>query len=504
MRALISVYDKEGLIEFVRKLSGSGFELVASGGTSTVLGEHGIAHLSVEEVTGAAEMLDGRVKTLHPNIHGAILADLDKQSHVEDLAKRSISPFDLVVCNLYPFFEMPSIETIDVGGPTMIRAAAKNHSHVAVVVDPADYGNVISEIEQWGKVTSETKKKLALKAFQLTARYDTAISSWLMAAEDVESKSVLPERIMLTLEKAGNLRYGENPHQVGARYRQIGSRTWWDEAKLHSGMELSYLNIFDADAAWRLLAEFEGGPAVAIIKHANPCGFAYADTIENAYELAFESDPISAFGGIVAINRNIDISLAEKILSKPKADVIIAPSYDDEALEMMKAKRKNTRLISAPIPERPELVFRSIGSGFLVQDLDSFKVMPDNYRVVSTKQLPGDKLRDVEIAWKLCARTNSNAIVLANNLMAVGIGAGQQNRLDSARIAVEKAGERVYGSVAASDAFFPFRDGLDTLANAGVSVVISPGGSVRDSEVIEAANEAGIVLIFTGERHFRH
>lgn len=504
MRALISVYDKEGLIDFVRKLSELGFELVASGGTSTVLNEHGIGHLSVEEVTGAAEMLDGRVKTLHPNIHGAILADLDKPSHVEDLAKRSISPFDLVVCNLYPFFERPSIETIDVGGPTMIRAAAKNHAHVAVVVDPGDYENVISEIRQNGKVSLESKKRLALKAFQLTARYDSAISAWLSDQGDAQTQSVLPERIYLSLEKAEDLRYGENPHQVGARYRQTGTSTWWDDAKLHSGMELSYLNIFDADAAWRLLAEFSDSPAVAIIKHANPCGFAYGDTIEDAYERAFESDPISAFGGIVAINRNVDASLATRILSKPKADVIIAPSYDVEALELMKSKRKNTRLISAPKPENPNLIFRSIGSGFLVQDVDRFKVSTEQYRVVSSKQLSNDKLRDAEIAWKLCARTNSNAIVLANDLMAVGIGAGQQNRLDSARIAVEKAGEKVHGSVAASDAFFPFRDGLDALAGAGVSVVISPGGSVRDAEIVEAANQAGIVLVFTGERHFRH
>lgn len=501
MRALISVYYKEGLIDFVNQLSTLGCEFVASGGTSAVLAENGIAHQSVEDLTGAAEMLDGRVKTLHPVIHGAILADLDKPSHLEDLASRSIVPFDLVICNLYPFFERPSIETIDVGGPTMIRAAAKNHAHVAVVVDPSDYSDVVREIRQSGNVSAEKKRELALKAFHLTARYDSAIANWLGQAG---SDEVLTARMVLSLEKAASLRYGENPHQVGARYRQVGIPTWWDEAELLSGMELSYLNIFDADAAWRLLAEFEAGPAVAIVKHANPCGFAYGTTIEDAYQRAFESDPISAFGGIVAINRKVEISLANQILANPKADLIIAPSYDSAALEVMSRKRKNTRLIAAPAPEQGGLSIRSIGTGFLVQDSDEFKMTPRDYKVVSAKQLPSEKALDVEIAWKLCARTNSNAIVIANDSMAVGVGAGQQNRLDSARIAVEKAGKRVAGSVAASDAFFPFRDGLDVLADAGVGVVISPGGSIRDQEVIDAANEKGIVLIFTGERHFRH
>ncbi len=501
MRALISVYEKEGLVEFVRGLLDLGFDLVASGGTSALLRENGLAHSSVEEVTGAAEMLDGRVKTLHPNIHGAILADLDKESHRQDLAKRSIVPFDLVVCNLYPFFERPGIETIDVGGPTMIRAAAKNHAHVAVVVDPSDYSGILSELKSLGGVSTDTRRSLALKAFELTARYDTAISNWLAGGDSSEK---LPKRMTLTLERAAVLRYGENPHQVGARFRQPGIRSWWDEAKLLSGMELSYLNIFDADAAWRFLHEFEGAPAVAIIKHANPCGFAIRSTIEDAYKTAFESDPISAFGGIVAINRNVDVSLAGMILSNPKADVIIAPSYDDEALQLMATKRKNTRLIVAPVPERSSIEVRTIGAGFLVQDRDTFKVALEDFKVVSKTQLSDGQLFDVDIAWKLCARTSSNAIVIVKDKMAIGIGAGQQNRVDSARIAVEKAGDRVTGSVAASDAFFPFRDGLDALATAGVSVIVSPGGSIRDQEIIDAANEAGVVLIFTGERHFRH
>lgn len=501
MRALISVYEKGGLIDFVRELKDLGFEIVASGGTSSLLGQEGISHQSVEDLTGAAEMLDGRVKTLHPNIHGAILADLDKESHRKDLENRSIAPFDLVVCNLYPFFERPGIETIDVGGPTMIRAAAKNFQHVAVIVDPADYGSVLAEIKDSGKVSLEHKKALALKAFELTSRYDTAIANWLSSEG---SNDILPKRLTLTLERSASLRYGENPHQSGARFNQVGVATWWDEAKLLSGMELSYLNIFDTDAAWRLLGEFSGVPTAAIIKHANPCGFALGGSITDAYKRAFESDPISAFGGIVALNRDVDLPLANEILANPKADVIIAPSFSDEAIELMASKRKNTRLISAPSAETASMEIRSIGSGFLVQNHDAFNVKPEQYRVVSKAQLPDAKKQDVEIAWKLCARTNSNAIVIANDGMAIGIGAGQQNRLDSARIAVEKAGSRISGSVAASDAFFPFRDGLDVLSGAGVSVVISPGGSIRDSEVIEAADEAGIVLIFTGERHFRH
>lgn len=501
MRALISVYKKDGLIEFVRELKGLGFEVVASGGTSSSLSQEGISHQSVEDVTGAAEMLDGRVKTLHPYIHGAILADLDKESHRQDLENRSITPFDLVVCNLYPFFERPGIETIDVGGPTMIRAAAKNYQHVAVVVDPDDYESVLAEIKKAGRVSLEYRRRLALKAFELTSRYDTAIANWLSLEG---SQEILPKRVTLTLERSASLRYGENPHQSGARYNQVGVSSWWDEAELLSGMELSYLNIFDADAAWRLLGEFPGEPAAVIIKHANPCGFAIGDSISDAYRRAFESDPISAFGGIVALNRVVDLPLANEILANPKADVIIAPSFTDDARELMASKRKNTRIISAPEVEIADLEIRSIGSGFLVQNHDEFKVKPEQYRVVSKAQLPDGKWQDVEIAWKLCARTSSNAIVIVNDGMAIGIGAGQQNRVDSARIAVEKAGSRISGSVGASDAFFPFRDGLDVLSHAGVSVVISPGGSMRDSEVIEAADENGIVLIFTGERHFRH
>lgn len=501
MRALVSVYEKDGLIEFVRGLTALGCEIVASGGTSSILDSNGIVHKSVEEVTGAGEMLDGRVKTLHPNIHGAILADLGKESHLADLKARSIVPFDLVVCNLYPFFDRPGIETIDVGGPTMIRAAAKNHAHVAVIVDPADYNSVLEELTGSGRIALSTRRSLALKAFELTSRYDAAISDWLAGTGADER---LPRRIGLTLERSSLLRYGENPHQVGARYNRVGVASWWDGAKLLSGMELSYLNIFDADAAWRLLHDFAGKPAVAIIKHANPCGFALAETIEDAYQRAFESDPISAFGGIVAVSEKVTQSLANRILANPKADVIVAPGYDDGVVELMATKRKNTRLISAPGPESADLQLRSIGSSFLVQNSDAFKVESSGYRVVSRTPLPAGREADVEIAWKICARTSSNAIVIANDSMAVGVGAGQQNRLDSARIAVEKAGQRVVGAVAASDAFFPFRDGLDVLADAGVSIVISPGGSIRDQEVITAADERGIVLVFTGERHFRH
>lgn len=501
MRALISVYHKDGVIDFARELVALGYEIVASGGTSSLLTGGDIPHKKVEEITGAKEMLEGRVKTLHPKIHGAILADLDKESHNKDLAERDITPFDLVVCNLYPFFDRPDTETIDVGGPTMIRAAAKNHAHVVVVVDPDDYQSVLAELKEFGRVSPRMRKELAQKAFSLTARYDAAISNWLADEDGIE---LLPAKITLSLERASLLRYGENPHQIGARYRQSGVRSWWDDAQLLAGMDLSYLNIFDADAAWRLVHEFGDQPTVAIIKHANPSGLALAKTVEEAYERAFASDPVSAFGGIVAINRNVDFNLATQILSNPKADVVIAPSFDEDAKDAMAKKRKNTRLIAAPVPEEVGLLIRSVGTGFLVQNSDRFVVKPSDYRTVSKAQLAPGKEEDVDIAWKVCARTSSNAVVIANDRMTVGIGAGQQNRLDSARIAVEKAGERILGSVAASDAFFPFRDGLDVLANAGVGTVISPGGSIRDQEVIDAADEAGIVLIFTGERHFRH
>ena len=501
MRALLSVYRKEGVVDLARELSTLGYELVASGGTSSALTEAGIAHLSVEEATGSPEMLDGRVKTLHPRIHGGILADRSKPTHMADLERMGIETIDVVVCNLYPFAETPSIETIDVGGPSMIRAAAKNHASVAVVVDPSDYQPLLEALRQ-GEVSLAFRRRLAAKAFDHLSAYDRLISDWL-AGDDEK----LPERIGLRLEKARGLRYGENPHQNGALYFSPARESWLRGLEQHSGMELSYLNLFDADAAWRLVHELAGTsrPAAVIVKHANPCGAAVSDAgISEAYRLAFEADPVSAFGGIVALNREVDADLAAELAANPKADVIIAPGYADGVVQMLAAKRKNTRLIEAPAPEEPGLQIRSLGNAFLVQEADRFLAEVSGWKVVTKVAPTAEQMRDLAMAWKVCARTGSNAIVVVKDEMAVGIGAGQQNRLDSARIATTKAGERVVGSSGASDAFFPFPDGMLALAEAGVAAIISPGGSINDSKVIEAADEAGVAMVFTGERHFKH
>ncbi len=521
MKALLSVYDKTGLEEFARGLADLGWELVSSGGTSAALTAAGIAHTEVAELTGAPEMLGGRVKTLHPIIHGGILADRSKPEHLSTLDDLGIGLIDLVVCNLYPFTSDPSIELIDVGGPTMVRAAAKNHEHVAVVVDPADYGPVLDELRRDGAVSGATRRRLARHAFAHTAGYDAAIVAWLDereaevraaeaadAAEVLEEAAVLPPTLHLTLERAGSLRYGENPHQHGARYRVAGEPTWWDAVVQHGGKELSYLNIFDADAAWRLVHELPGVPseqAVAIIKHANPCGAALDADLAVAYERALACDPQSAFGGIVAVGGPVGPAVAAAIAAGPQADVIIAPSYDPEALEQLSSKRKATRLLSAPAPEPIVRQLRGLGSSVLVQDADRFLADRSTWEVVTVARPTDEQWRDLAMAWKVCARTTSNAIAVVAAAQAVGVGAGQQSRVVAAEIAVSKAGERARGGAAASDAFFPFPDGLFVLARAGVAAVVQPGGSIRDGEVIAAADEAGIAMVMAGgERHFRH
>jgi phosphoribosylaminoimidazolecarboxamide formyltransferase/IMP cyclohydrolase len=498
MRALLSVWDKAGVVDLARGLSALGWELVSSGGTATELAGAGVAVTEVETVTGSPEMLGGRVKTLHPRIHGGILADRSKAGHLDDLRARGIEPIDLVVCNLYPFTADPSIEMIDIGGPTMVRAAAKNHDHVGIVVDPADYASVLDELRRDGALGAATRRALARKAFAHTATYDAAIVSWLDGPDPG-----LPPTLHLSLERAQDLRYGENPHQVGARYRRIGATSWWDRAVQHGGKALSYLNLFDTEAAWRLVHDLgTDSPAVAIIKHANPCGVAVADDITTAYVRAHECDPVSAFGGIVAINRPVPLSLAEAI-APVFTEVVVAPAYERAALEVLTA-RKNLRVLEAPPPGSEALALRSIDGGLLVQQTDRFVADRSTWRVAGATAPTPEQWRDLELAWRVCARVTSNTIVLVADGQAVGIGAGQQNRVDAARIAAEKAGGRAKGGAAASDAFFPFRDGLDACAAAGVAAVIEPGGSVRDDEVIAAADEHGIALVFTGERHFRH
>jgi phosphoribosylaminoimidazolecarboxamide formyltransferase / IMP cyclohydrolase len=500
MRALLSVYDKTGVVDFAAGLSELGWELVASGNTARALADAGVAHREVAEVTGSPEMLGGRVKTLHPSIHGGILADRSVPSHMADLEAQAIAPIDLVACNLYPFSSAPSVELIDVGGPTMVRAAAKNFAHVGVVTSPADYGPVLEELRAAGALSGDTRRRLARAAFAHTAAYDAAIVAWL------DGDDPLPPTLHVTLERAGTLRYGENPHQQGARYRS--GPGWWDGVTQHGGTALSYLNIFDADAAWRLVHELAadsgGRQAVAIIKHANPCGAAVDGDLVRAFERALECDPVSAFGGIVALGGPVTEAVAEAVAAGPQADVIVAPSYEPAAIARLTARRKATRLLAAPGPEAVLRQVRSLGASFLVQDADRFLAAPSTWQVVTERQPTEAQWADLVLAWRVCGRTTSNAIAVVTDGQAVGVGAGQQSRVVAAELAVAKAGERARGGAAASDAFFPFPDGLLVLARAGVVAVVQPGGSVRDPEVVAAAEEAGVVMVTTGERHFRH
>ena len=513
MRVLLSVWDKTGLEPLARGLTALGAELVASGGTATALRDFGIAHLDVADITGSPEMLGGRVKTLHPHIHGGILADRSKPEHLAEAAYHNIGLIDMVVCNLYPFHSDPSVELIDIGGPTMVRAAAKNHEAVAVLTNPSQYEAVLDELRTSGSLSNATRHALARAAFAHTAAYDAAIVTWLDGGGAIgetpsEIDAVVPPTLHLSLERADVVRYGENPHQIGARYRMMGNSTWWDRVEKHAGTALSYLNLFDADAAWRLVHELssdaQGAPAVAIIKHANASGAALGDTLTDAFAKALAADPTSAFGGIVAVGGELDATLAEAIAAGPQADVIIARSMSPEAIEILRARRKATRLLSAPSPEPLGLSVRTFGHTALVQNADELLVPVSQWRCVTNAQPTPEQLRDLQIAWRVCARTTSNAIVIARDGVAVGVGAGQQSRVVAAGIATDKAGELARGGAASSDAFFPFADGLDALTSAGVTAVVQPGGSVRDQEVIDAANAAGIVMMMTGERHFRH
>jgi phosphoribosylaminoimidazolecarboxamide formyltransferase/IMP cyclohydrolase len=506
MRALLSVYDKSGLSELASGLVGLGWELVASGNTARTLADAGIPHIEVATLTGAPEMLGGRVKTLHPKVHGGILADRSKPQHMSDLAAQGIDVIDLVVCNLYPFASDPSIELIDVGGPTMVRAAAKNHAHVGVVVDPAEYPVVLKELREATTLSADTRRRLARAAFAHTAAYDAAIVGWFDAGGAGGDAELLPPTLHPALERAAELRYGENPHQRGARYRAVGETTWWDGVVQHAGAALSYLNLFDADAAWRLVHELRSAhtTAVAIIKHANPCGAALAAELAGAYTRALECDPVSAFGGVVALGGPCTAAVARVVAEGPQADVIVAPAWEPEAVDILVARRKATRLLEAPPYAGASLEMRSLGGGYLLQDADRFETTRSEWRV-ATKAVPtAAQWRDVELAWRVCARTSSNAIVVVAAGQTIGIGAGQQSRVEAAEIAARKAGARAVGAVAASDAFFPFRDGLDVLASAGVAVVIQPGGSVNDADVVAAADEQGTAMVLTAERHFRH
>jgi phosphoribosylaminoimidazolecarboxamide formyltransferase/IMP cyclohydrolase len=497
MRALLSVYDKTGVVDLARRLHELGVELISSGGTARAISESGLPVVDVADHTGYPAMLGHRVVTLHPKVHGGILADRDDPEHRADLERYDIPTIDIVVANLYPFGSDPSIELIDIGGPAMVRAAAKNFAHVAVLVDPQDYDEVLGDLAVRGKLTTALRRRLARKAFAHTAAYDAAIVGWFDAADT----DPLPASLHLAAEKVQALRYGENPHQVGARY-SFGD-SCWDTATQHGGKEMSYLNVYDADAAWRLAWSLGDGPAAVVIKHANPCGAAVADDIATAYTLAHECDPDSAYGGIVAVNRTLPLSLAEAL--KPVfTEVLIAPDYEPAALELLLSSKKNLRVLTARPPVAPPLDVRTIEGGLLVQTPDTVSVDRSGWTVATDREPTDAEWRDLELAWRLAARVTSNTIVLVKDGQAVGIGAGQQNRRDAGRIAATKAAGRAKGGACASDAFFPFRDGLDAAAEAGATAVIQPGGSIRDDEVVAAADEAGLAMMFTGMRHFRH
>ena len=499
--ALLSVFDKTGIVELGQALAGAGWDIISSGGTAKALQDAGLAVTDVADLTGYPAMLGHRVVTLHPTVHAGILADLDDASHVADLKTHNIAPIALVVVNLYPFDSNPSIELIDIGGPTLVRGAAKNHAHVAVVVRPSDYARVIDEVKSTGAVSETTRRDLAAIAFTEIAHYDIAIAEWI-TAQDAAPES-LPEHLLIGTTRVQELRYGENPHQSGARYRFDGQSSWWDTAVQHGGKELSYLNLYDTEAAWRLVNQFTD-TACVIVKHANPCGVAVSaqGSIAEAYSLANACDPVSAFGGIVAVNRPVTRAMAEA-LAPVFTEVVVAPSFDAYALEVLLAK-KNLRVISASAPSARKLDIRSIDGGFLVQNADTVNFDRSTWKVVTETQPTTEQWADLAFAWQVCSIVSSNAIVFAKDQQAFGIGAGQQNRLDSARIAAERSAGRANGGVCASDAFFPFRDGLDATAAAGIKAVIQPGGSVRDEEVIAAANEHGIAMVFTSERHFKH
>lgn len=518
MRALLSVYDKSGIVDLAKELHSLGVDLVSSGGTAKAIAEAGVPVTDVADLTGFPAMLGHRVVTLHPKVHGGILALPDDPEHQADMAAHGIEPIGLVVGNLYPFASDPSPDLIDIGGPAMLRAAAKNHAFVTVLVDPADYPAVLDELRASGATSEGLRRQLARKAFAHTAAYDAAIVSWLdesapvSASADGEESAALPPTIHLSLERAQSLRYGENPHQAGARYRVSGRPSWWDEVTQQAGMALSYLNLFDADAAWRLVHDLgrvgaaagSDRPACAIIKHANPCGAAVAGTLAEAYAQALACDERSAFGGIVALNRPIDDDTVAAIEKGAQADVIIAPGCDPGVLERIQAKRKNTRVLTAPPPRSAPLAVRQLSDGFLVQEAYSVSLDPAGWRVVTERQPTADELADAAVAWLVCAYVTSNSIVLARNGVAWGIGAGQQNRVESGQLATQKADGRAAGGACASDAFYPFPDGIDAAAAAGVSVVIQPGGSVSDDKVIAAANGHGLAMVFTGQRQFRH
>jgi phosphoribosylaminoimidazolecarboxamide formyltransferase/IMP cyclohydrolase len=520
-QALISVSDKHGVVDFARELATLGVNILSTGGTAKMLRDAGIKVTDVSDYTGFPEMLDGRVKTLHPKVHGGILGIRGNAEHAATMKQHDIPTIDLVVVNLYPFAQTvakkdctleDAIENIDIGGPTMVRAAAKNHGNeaggVGIVTEPADYAPVIAELKSNGGALSyQTRFALAKKAFTHTARYDAGIANWLTGLDADNKSTTFPDRLQLAFDKVDTMRYGENPHQQAAFYREpnavAGSIANYTQLQ---GKELSYNNIADSDAAWECVKAFDGAVACVIVKHANPCGVAVGANAEEAYRKAFKTDPTSAFGGIIAFNVAIDKATAEAVAGQ-FAEVIIAPEITADARAVFAAKQ-NLRVLTVPLGAADgRFDFKRVGGGLLVQTADEARITQADIRVATKRAPSPQEMADLLFAWRVAKYVKSNAIVYCKDAMTVGVGAGQMSRVDSARIAAIKAennGLTVVGSVVASDAFFPFRDGLDVLAKAGATAVIQPGGSVRDAEVIAAADEQNIAMVFTGFRHFRH
>ena len=514
-RALISVSDKTGCVELAKELTALGYEVLSTGGTAKALKAAGIETTEVSDVTGFPECLDGRVKTLHPMIHAGILAMRSNPEHMKQLEQLGVTPIDVVAINLYPFkqtiLKQPpvslevAIENIDIGGPTMIRAAAKNWQDVAVIVDPADYGTVIEQLKASGEVSRETKFALAGKVFEHTAQYDALINNYLRKQR---GESPLGNTVTFTYEKVQDLRYGENPHQSAAFYREIGrvDNSLCAAEQLH-GKELSYNNINDANGALDVLKEFgEERPCAVAVKHANPCGVGLGDTLFDAYMTAYESDPVSIFGGIVALNREVDKATAQK-MSEIFLEIIIAPSFSDEALEIL-TQKKNLRLLRLPDcakPNTPDMLdMKKVVGGLLVQQIDTELLHEDELKCVTERKPTDEEMRQMMTAWRVVKHVKSNAICLVRGEGTVGVGCGQMNRITSLELCVKQAGEKAKGSVIGSDAFFPFSDCVELAAKAGITAIIQPGGSVRDQDSIDACNKAGIAMVFTGMRHFKH
>lgn len=511
-RALISVSDKTGIVDLAKELSSVGVEIISTGGTHKTLNDAGINVINISDITGFPECLDGRVKTLHPKVHGGLLAMRSNPEHMKQIKELGIEPIDMVIINLYPFKQTilkghveleEAIENIDIGGPTMLRAAAKNYQDVVVIVDPQDYQMVIDELKSSKEISLKTKFKLASKVFEHTSHYDTLISKYL---RDKVGEEEFPQTLSLTFEKVQDMRYGENPHQKAVFYKEVGANVGCiSSAKQLHGKELSYNNINDANGALDLLKEFDE-PSVVAVKHANPCGVASADNIYDAYVKAYESDPVSIFGGIVAANREIDEKTAEEI-NKIFLEIVIAPSFSEGALKIL-SQKKNIRLlqldnISAKLPAGT-YDMKKVAGGLLVQSYNNELLNTDDLKVVTEKQPTKEEMESLIFAMKVVKHTKSNGIALAKGKQSIGVGPGQTNRIMAAKIAIEYAGERSKGAVMASDAFFPFPDCVEAAAAAGISAIIQPGGSVKDQESIDACNKFGIAMVFTGMRHFKH